>query len=221
MIKKPTAINSLTQEANNQKTLIGNDGNATDDEKEAAKQLVTQKLNEQIQKIHESTQDNQVDNVKAQAITAIKLINANAHKRQDAINILTNLAESKKSDIRANQDATTEEKNTAIQSIDDTLAQARNNINGANTNALVDENLEDGKQKLQRIVLSTQTKTQAKADIAQAIGQQRSTIDQKQNATTEEKQEALERLNQETNGVNDRIQAALANQNVTDEKIIY
>ena len=32
------------------------------------------------------------------------------------------------------------------------------------------------------------------------------------------KQEALERLNQETNGVNDRIQAALANQNVTDEK---
>ncbi len=82
----------------------------------------------------------------------------------------------------------------------------------------MDENLEDGKQKLQRIVLSTQTKTQAKADIAQAIGQQRSTIDQNQNATTEEKQEALERLNQETNGVNDRIQAALANQNVTDEK---
>ena len=56
---------------------------------------MTQKLNEEIQKIHESTQDNQVDNVKAQAITAIKLINANAHKRQDAINILTNLAESK------------------------------------------------------------------------------------------------------------------------------
>ena len=56
---------------------------------------MTQKLNEEIQKIHESTQDNQVDNVKAQAITAIKLINANTHKRQDAINILTNLAESK------------------------------------------------------------------------------------------------------------------------------
>ena len=31
--QKPTAINDLTQEANNQKTLIGNDGNATDDEK--------------------------------------------------------------------------------------------------------------------------------------------------------------------------------------------
>ncbi len=40
----------------------------------------------------------------------------------------------------------------------------------------MDENLEDGKQKLQRIELSTQTKTQAKTDIAQAIGQQRSTM---------------------------------------------
>ena len=53
-------------------------------------------------------------------------------------------------------------KNTAIQSIDDTLAQARNNINGANTNALVDENLEDGKQKLQRIVLSLKLKHKLK-----------------------------------------------------------
>ena len=56
----------------------------------------------------------------------------------------------------------------------------------ANTNALVDENLEDGKQKLQRIVLSTQTKTQAKSRHCSAIGQQKSTIDQNQNATTEE-----------------------------------
>lgn len=59
---------------------------------------------------------------------------------------------------------------------------------------LVDENLEDGKQKLQRIELSTQTKTQAKADIAQAIGQQRSTIDQNQNATTEENKKHLRDL---------------------------
>lgn len=58
----------------------------------------------------------------------------------------------------------------------------------------MDENLEDGKQKLQRIVLSTQTKTQAKADIAQAIGQQRSTIDQNQNATTEENKKHLRDL---------------------------
>lgn len=85
----------MTQEANNQKTLIGNDGNATDDEKRGCKAISDPKIKWTNSKIHESTQDNQVDNVKAQAITAIKLINANAHKRQDAINILTNLAESK------------------------------------------------------------------------------------------------------------------------------
>ena len=129
---------------------------------------------------------------------------------------MTNLAESKKSDIRANQDATTEEKNTAIQSIDDTLAQARNNINGANTNALVDENLEDGKQSYNVLCCLLKLKTQAKADI-----DNRSTkVDNRPESKcyNRRKQEALERLNQDTNGVNDRIQAALANQNVTDEK---
>lgn len=85
----------------------------------------------------------------------------------------------------------------------------------------MDENLEDGKQKLQRIVLSTQTKTQAKS---RHCSSNRSTkVDNRPESKcyNRRKQEALERLNQETNGVNDRIQAALANQNVTDEKIIY
>ena len=54
----------------------------------------------------------------------------------------------------------------------------------------MDENLEDGKQKLQRSVC--QLKTKAKQQ--QAIGQQRSTIDQNQNATTEEKQKPLRDL---------------------------
>ena len=85
----------------------------------------------------------------------------------------------------------------------------------------MDENLEDGKQKLQRIVLSTQTKTQAKADIAQAIGQQRSTIDQNQNATTEEKQKPLRDLIKKQMESMIEYKQLLANQNVTDEKKIY
>ena len=52
----------------------------------------------------------QVDNVKSKAITAISAINAQPHKRQDAINSLIAQAESKKADIRNNSQATTEEK---------------------------------------------------------------------------------------------------------------
>ena len=54
------------------------------------------KLAEEIQNINNSTRDAQVDAVKDRAINEINAINAQAHKRQDAINALTAQAESKK-----------------------------------------------------------------------------------------------------------------------------
>ena len=53
------------------------------------------KLAEEIQNINNSTRDAQVDAVKDRAINEINAINAQAHKRQDAINALTAQAESK------------------------------------------------------------------------------------------------------------------------------
>ena len=64
--------------------------------KNDAKQLVDAKLAEEIQNINNSTRDAQVDAVKDRAINEINAINAQAHKRQDAINALTAQAESKK-----------------------------------------------------------------------------------------------------------------------------
>lgn len=216
--KKQNAINELTQKASEQKTLISNNNDATDDEKNQAKELVETKLAEEIQNINNSTRDAQVDDVKDRAINEINAINAQAHKRQDAINTLTAQAESKKADIRNNKDATTEEKNTAIQTIDAALTQARNNINGAQTNATVDEKLEEAKQSLQQIEVTPQMKPNAKAEITNAVNKQREAINSNQNATTEEKEAALQQLNQEAAIANNNIQEALANQNVTDAK---
>lgn len=216
--KKQNAINELTQKASEQKTLISHNNDSTDDEKNDAKQLVDAKLAEEIQNINNSTRDAQVDAVKDRAINEINAINAQAHKRQDAINALTAQAESKKADIRNNKDATTEEKNTAIQSIDAALTQARNNINGAQTNATVDEKLEEAKQSLQQIEVTPQTKPNAKAEITNAVNKQREAINSNQNATTEEKEAALHQLNQEASIANNNIQEALADQNVADAK---
>lgn len=216
--KKQNAINELTRKANEQKVLIGNNNDATDEEKNQAKQLVDTRLNDEIQNINNSTRDAQVDSVKAQALNSINEINAQAHKKQDAVTVLNGLAESKKSDIRNNQDLTTEEKTAAIQSIEDSLTHSRENINRAQTNALVDEKLEEAKQVLQQIEITPQTKPNAKAEIANSVNQQREVINNNQNATTEEKAEALQRLDQEQTIANDNIQSALADQNVGDVK---
>ena len=78
-------------------------------------------------------------------------------------------------------------KHFAIQSIDAALTQARNNINGAQTNATVDEKLEEAKQSLQQIEVTPQTKPNAKAEITNGLINKREAINSNQNATTEEK----------------------------------
>lgn len=61
----------------------------------------------------------------------------------------------------------------------------------------MDEKLEAGKQSLQQIEVSTVTKTTAKADVANAINNKREQININRQATTEEKDEALNQLKQE------------------------
>ncbi|MCC3754475.1 SasC/FmtB family protein [Staphylococcus capitis] len=219
--KKQTAINELQQKANEQKQLILANNNATDDEKNAAQAKVDTKLAEEIQNINNANTNAQVDNVKSTGITAISAINAQPHKRQDAINILVAQAESKKAEIRNNPQATTEEKNTATQSIEATLTRIKGEINNAQTNAVVDEKLEAGKQSLQQIEVSTVTKTTAKANIANAISNKKEQINTNAQATNEEKAEALEQLKQEETKANSAIDSALANQNVDDAKTQY
>ncbi|MHA6806911.1 SasC/FmtB family protein [Staphylococcus capitis subsp. urealyticus] len=219
--KKQSAINELKQKANEQKQLILANNNATDDEKNAAQAQVDAKLAEEIQNVNNADTNAQVDNVKSKAITAISAINAQPHKRQDAINSLIAQAESKKADIRNNSQATTEEKNTATQSIEVALTKAKAEISNAQTNAVVDEKLEAGKQSLQQIEVSTVTKTTAKADVANAINNKREQININRQATTEEKDEALNQLKQEETKANNAIDSASANQNVNDAKTQY
>ena len=219
--KKQSAINELKQKANEQKQLILANNNATDDEKNAAQAQVDAKLAEEIQNVNNADTNAQVDNVKSKAITAISAINAQPHKRQDAINSLIAQAESKKADIRNNSQATTEEKNTATQSIEAALTKAKAEISNAQTNAVVDEKFEAGKQNLQQIEVSTVTKTTAKADVANAINNKREQININRQATTEEKDEALNQLKQEETKANNAIDSALANQNVNDAKTQY
>ena len=85
----------------------------------------------------------------------------------------------------------------------------------------MDEKLEAGKQSLQQIEVSTVTKTTAKADVANAINNKREQININRQATTEEKDEALNQLKQEETKANNAIDSALANQNVNDAKTQY
>ncbi|SQA06926.1 FmtB-protein [Staphylococcus aureus] len=55
-------------------------------------------------------------------------------KKQTATGVLTDLATAKKQEINQNTNATTEEKQVALNQVDQDLATAINNINQADTN---------------------------------------------------------------------------------------
>ena len=85
----------------------------------------------------------------------------------------------------------------------------------------MDEKLEAGKQSLQQIEVSTVTKTTAKADVANAINNKREQININRQATTEEKDEALNQLKQEeTKAIMQLIQPQQI-KNVNDAKTQY
>lgn len=216
--KKPTAIASITQKANDQKAMINNESNATEDEKNDARRLVDEKLNESRKNINNSSRNSEIDSIQTQALKDIQSIHAQAHKKQDAISRLTSIAENKKADIRANQNATTEEKNEAYGNIEQALEKAKNDINGASTNAQVDEKVTSATKSLEQIEVPTQKKTSAKNDISQAVYAQKELINSNQNATNEEKQDAINQLTREEATANSKILTALANQNVDDVK---
>ncbi|MBF2272501.1 SasC/FmtB family protein [Staphylococcus epidermidis] len=216
--RKSDALQELQTKFISQTELINNNKDATNEEKDEAKRLLEISKNKTITNINQAQTNNQVDNAKDNGMNEIATIIPATTIKTDAKTAIDKKAEQQVTIINGNNDATDEEKAEARKLVEKAKIEAKSNITNSDTEREVNGAKTNGLEKINNIQPSTQTKTQAKADIAQAIGQQRSTIDQNQNATTEEKQEALERLNQETNGVNDRIQAALANQNVTDEK---
>lgn len=216
--RKSDALQELQTKFISQTELINNNKDATNEEKDEAKRLLEISKNKTITNINQAQTNNQVDNAKDNGMNEIATIIPATTIKTDAKTAIDKKAEQQVTIINGNNDATDEEKAEARKLVEKAKIEAKSNITNSDTEREVNGAKTNGLEKINNIQPSTQTKTQAKADIAQAIGQQRSTIDQNQNATTEEKQEAHERLNQETNGVNDRIQAALANQNVTDEK---
>lgn len=86
--KKAEAIHAVREKVKSQNDLITNNNDATDEEKEVAKNLLEASKIKTISSINQAQTNAQVDNVKSKAITAISAINAQPHKRQDAINSL-------------------------------------------------------------------------------------------------------------------------------------
>ncbi|HDP2886115.1 TPA: DUF1542 domain-containing protein [Staphylococcus aureus] len=188
--KKATTRNEITAILNNKLQEIQATPDATDEEKQAADAEANTENGKANQAISAATTNAQVDEAKANAEAAINAVTPKVVKKQAAKDEIDQLQATQTNVINNDQNATTEEKEAAIQQLATAVTDAKNNITAATDDNGVDQAKDAGKNSIQSTQPATAVKSNAKNDVDQAVTTQNQAIDNTTGATTEEKNAA-------------------------------
>ncbi|SCU13283.1 SasC/FmtB family protein [Staphylococcus aureus] len=185
--KKATARNEITTILNNKLQEIQATPDVTDEEKQTADAEANTENGKANQAISAATTNAQVDEAKANAEAAINAVTSKVVKKQAAKDEIDQLQVAQTSVINNDQNATTEEKEAAIQQLATAVTDAKNNITAATDDNGVDTAKDAGKNSIQSTQPATAVKSNAKNEVDQAVTTQNQAIDNTTGATTEEK----------------------------------
>ena len=216
--KKQEAIGILNNNATAKKQNINQTPDATTEEKEAAITQVNQALNQAIEQVNQADTNAQVDQAQQNGDHNINQIQAHVVKKPEAINDINQQYNNKLAQINQTPDATIEEKNNAIQQLDQNKQQALEAINQAQTNQEVDQAKDHAIQNIDAVQVNVVTKPEARQALADAKTDQERKINTTPDATIEEKNVALQKLEQIFNQANEAINQAQTNQDVEDRR---
>ncbi|HDN3467867.1 TPA: DUF1542 domain-containing protein [Staphylococcus aureus] len=188
--KKATARNEITTILNNKLQEIQATPDVTDEEKQTADAEANTENGKANQAISAATTNAQVDEAKANAEAAINAVTSKVVKKQAAKDEIDQLQVAQTSVINNDQNATTEEKEAAIQQLATAVTDAKNNITAATDDNGVDTAKDAGKNSIQSTQPATAVKSNAKNEVDQAVTTQNQAIDNTTVATTEEKNAA-------------------------------
>ena len=214
--KKQEAIGILNNNAATKKQNINQTPDATTEEKEAAITQVNQALNQAIEQVNQADTNAQVDQAQQNGDHNINQIQTHVVKKPEALNTVNQQYNNKLAQINQTPDATIEEKNTAIQQLNQNKQQALEALNQAQTNQEVDQVKDQAIQNIDAIQVNVVTKPDARQALIDAKTDQERVINSTQDATVEEKNAALQKLEQIFNQANASINQAQTNQKVED-----
>ena len=137
----------------------------------------------------------EVNNIKAQALQNINAVQPEVNKKQNAKNELNQYVEKQKQVIESTPDATKEEKDEAKKLLNNEVASATGAINNAYHNSEVETALNDAKPKIEAIVPKVRKKRSALDELQASADNQIQNINQNTEATVEERNEALAKVN--------------------------
>ncbi|MDI1541149.1 LPXTG-anchored repetitive surface protein SasC [Staphylococcus aureus] len=192
---KTDARNAVNDKAREAITNINATPGATREEKQEAINRVNTLKNRALTDIGVTSTTAMVNSIRDDAVNQIGAVQPHVTKKQTATGVLNDLATAKKQEINQNTNATTEEKQVALNQVDQELATAINNINKADTNAEVDQAQQLGTKAINAIQPNIVKKPAALAQINQHYNAKLAEINATPDATNDEKNAAINTLN--------------------------
>lgn len=211
---KTDARNAVNDKAREAITNINATPGATREEKQEAINRVNTLKNRALNDIGVTSTTAMVNSIRDDAVNQIGAVQPHVTKKQTATGVLTDLATAKKQEINQNTNATDEEKQVALNQVDQDLATAINNINQADTNAEVDQAQQLGTKAINAIQPNIVKKPTALAQINQHYNAKLAEINATPDATDDEKNAAINTLNQDRQQAIESIKQANTNAEV-------
>ncbi|SHC62043.1 LPXTG-motif cell wall anchor domain-containing protein [Staphylococcus aureus] len=211
---KTDARNVVNDKAREAITNINATPGATREEKQEAINRVNTLKNRALTDIGVTSTTAMVNSIRDDAVNQIGAVQPHVTKKQTATGVLNDLATVKKQEINQNTNATTEEKQVALNQVDQELATAINNINQADTNAEVDQAQQLGTKAINAIQPNIVKKPAALAQINQHYNAKLAEINATPDATNDEKNAAINTLNQDRQQAIESIKQANTNAEV-------
>lgn len=212
--KKQTATGVLNDLATAKKQEINQNTNATTEEKQVALNQVDQELATAINNINQADTNAEVDQAQQLGTKAINAIQPNIVKKPAALAQINQHYNAKLAEINATPDATNDEKNAAINTLNLDRQQAIESIKQANTNAEVDQAATVAENNIDAVQVDVVKKQAARDKITAEVAKRIEAVKQRPNATDEEKQAAVNQINQLKDQAFNQI-----NQNQTNDQV--
>ncbi|PNN20889.1 YSIRK signal domain/LPXTG anchor domain surface protein [Staphylococcus haemolyticus] len=214
--KKAEAKQAIEAALTQRKVYIDGHYDATQEEKEVAMNKATEEANKAKALIDQATSNNDVDQAQTNGIDIINTIDAVVTKKANGKKAIEQAAEAKKALINQLSDATQEEKDAAIQRVTDEVRKADRLIDQSTTNDGVDEFQAHGISAINNIQPEIVKKSDAKQSIDIAVLNQKALVNNNNEATQEEKDVALAKIDEAAKQAKAAIDAATTN-NAVDE----
>ncbi|ULW40800.1 LPXTG-anchored DUF1542 repeat protein FmtB [Staphylococcus aureus] len=218
VVKKQAAKDEIDQLQVAQTSVINNDQNATNEEKEAAIQQLATAVTDAKNNITAATDDNGVDQAKDAGKNSIQSTQPATAVKSNAKNEVDQAVTTQNQAIDNTTGATTEEKNAAKDLVLKAKEKAYQDILNAQTTNDVTQIKDQAVADVQGITADTTIKDVAKDELATKANEQKALIAQTADATTEEKEQANQQVDAQLTQGNQNIENAQSIDDVNTAK---